>query len=109
MGPQLDREGITADQGPKVIGLAMHDRLGHVRRIAGPPRPGKYGSGRQAKPLQAFFIGLMAPAQQLVEMHHGGGVGVAEAHAALELQPGGGSGIGGNTARSLERGRTPGS
>ena len=33
--------------------------------------------------------------QQLMEMHHAGGIGVAEAHAPLELEPvvGGGHGL----------------
>jgi len=34
----------------------------------------------------------MAPALQLVEVHHAGGGGDGEAHAPLEVQPGGGGG-----------------
>ena len=41
----------------------------------------------EAKALEALFIGLMAPAQQLLEMHHTGSVGFAETHAAAKQQP----------------------
>ena len=42
--------------------------------------------------LQAFFVGLVAPTQQAMEMHHPGRIGVAEANRAAELQPGFGVG-----------------
>ena len=34
----------------------------------------------EAKALEALFIGLMAPAQQLLEMHHTSSVGFTETH-----------------------------
>ena len=37
--------------------------------------------------LEALLPGFMAPAQELVKMHHAGGIGVAEAHRAFELEP----------------------
>ena len=84
MGFQLDRQGIATDQGPAEIGAAVDDRQGDGRRFAG---GGKQFISGDAEAFQALLIGLVAPAQQLVEVHHAGGVRVAEAHLAAELQP----------------------
>ena len=59
----------------------MHERQGNGWYL---PRGGKDFSGRQAIALQAFFVSLVTPAQQLVEMHYPGGVRVPEAHGAAE-------------------------
>ena len=86
---------ITAVQRPQEIRFAMH----HWQRGVGPmvlaAASGKDAARSNAVSLQAFFPGFMAPAQQLMEMHHAGGIGVAEAHAPLELEPvvGGGHGL----------------
>ena len=37
--------------------------------------------------LETVFPGLMAPAQQLVKVHHACSIGVAKADVALELKP----------------------
>ncbi len=42
-----------------------------------------------AKELQALFPCLMAPAQQLMKMHHAGSIGVAETHCSGEVEPSG--------------------
>jgi hypothetical protein len=84
-GGQGDRQGVAADEWPAEIGLAVHDRQRHGRGAPG----GREDLARgDAEALEALFIGLMAPPQQLVEVHYSGGVGVAEAHGAAEQQPG---------------------
>ena len=87
MGFQLDCQGIATAQGFAEIGAAVDDRQGDGRRVAG---GGKQFVSGDAEALQALLIGLVAPAQQLVEVHHASGVRVAEAHLAAELQPAGG-------------------
>ena len=44
----------------------------------------KQRSRLEAKALEALFIGLMAPTQQLLEMHHTSSVGFTEAHTAAQ-------------------------
>ena len=83
-GVQFDHQGIAAGQGRQEVGLAMDDRQGDGRGMA---RAWEHLRRRNAEALQALLVGLMAPAQQLVEVHHAGGVGVTEAHAAAEQQP----------------------
>ena len=77
------------------VGLAMHHRQGHRRPLLLAAASREDTAGGNAVSLQAFFPGFMAPAQQLVKVHHAGGIGVAEAHAPLELEPvvGGGHGL----------------
>ena len=84
---QTDGERIAHLQGGAEIGMAMHDRQGHRRRIAA--SPGKDTGSLQPETLETFLPGLMAPAEQLLEMNNAGGVGVAEAHSPLQRQPAG--------------------
>ena len=101
---QPNRQGIAANERPPVVGVAMHERQGHRWCAA---RGGEQLGRRDAEALQALLVGLVAPAQQLLEMHHPGGVGLAEAHRAAQEQPavgvGGGrhGGVIGATARGL--------
>lgn len=77
-------EGITAGQWPQKVCTAVDDRQCDLRAVSWPwedlPRS-------DAEALQAFLVGLMAPAQQLRKMHHAGGVSLAEAHGAAQAQP----------------------
>ena len=95
---QGDLKAISGHERPAKIGAAMHDRQGNAEgrldAIRGrlrpwglshrPLRPWKNLGCTNAEALQALLIGLMAPAQQLVELDHAGGVGVAEADRALQ-------------------------
>ena len=86
---------ITAVQRPQEIGFAMHHRQRGVGPMVLAACSRKDAACCNSVSLEAFFPGFMAPAQQLMEMHHAGGVGVAEAHVPLELEPvvGGGHGL----------------
>ena len=84
---QTDGERIANVQGGAEIGMAMHDRQGHRRRIT--TSAGKDTAGLQPEMLETFLPGLMAPAEQLLKMNNAGGVGVAEAHPPLQRQPAG--------------------
>ena len=91
---------ITAMQWPQEVCFAMHHRQCCIGPMVLTSAPGKDASGCDAVTLETFFPGFVAPAKQLMEMHHAGGVGVAKAHATLKLEPivGGGHGCG-NTRR----------
>ena len=97
---------ITAMQWPQEVGFAMHHRQCCIRPIALTSAPRKDASGCDAVTVETFFPGFVAPAKQLMEMHHAGGVGVAKAHATLKLEPvvGGGHGCG-NTRRQNKTGK----
>ena len=85
---------ITSMQWPHEVGFAMHHRQCCVRPIALTSAPRKDASGCDAVTVETFFPGFVAPAKQLMEMHHAGGICVAEAHATVELEPVGGGGHG---------------
>ena len=97
---------ITAMQWPQEVCFAMHHRQCCIGPMVLASAPRKNVSGSDAVTLEAFFPGFVAPAQQLMEMHHPGGIGVAEAHATLELKPvvGGGHGCW-NSRRQGEAGK----
>ena len=82
-------ELIAAMHRSEKVRTAVH----HRQRNLGPPLPvaaaWEHGLRGSALAFQAFLPGFMAPAQQLMEMHHAGGVGVAEANDTAQLQPGG--------------------
>ena len=59
----------------------MGDRQQQIKRLTW----GWKQRGRlEAKALEALFIGLMTPAQQLLEMHHTSSVGFTETHTAAQ-------------------------
>ena len=97
---------IAAMQWPQEVCFAMHHRQCCIRPIALTSAPRKDASGCDAVTVETFFPGFVAPAKQLMEMHHAGGVGVAKAHATLKLEPivGGGHGCG-NTRRQNKTGK----
>ena len=73
--------------GSKVC-MAMHDRQGHAGLIGASTR--KNGFDWDSELFEAGFPRLMAPAQEVLKVHHAGGIGVAEAHGSVDLQPWGG-------------------
>ena len=65
--------------------MAMHNRQGHAGLIGA--STGEDGIHWNPELFQALFPGLMAPAQEMLKVHHPGGIGVAEAHRSVDLQP----------------------
>ena len=51
------------------------------------PGVGKQRCRLETKAFEALFIGLMAPTQQLLKMHHTSSVRLTETHAAAQHQP----------------------
>ena len=66
---------------------AMHHRERCVRPALLTATARKHRFGFNAVKLQALFPSLMAPAQELMEVHHTGGIRVSEAHGHGEGQP----------------------
>ena len=80
-------QAITAMHRAPEVGLAMHHWQGHRWPLLLPAAARKDRAGSNAVTLEAFFPTLMAPAQQLMEVHHPGGIGIAEMHEAFQLEP----------------------
>ena len=87
-GLECDVETISAMHGSAERRFAVHHRQGSGGGLLLAAAAGKDAGWGYAVVLKAFLPGFMAPAQQLVEVHHAGGIGVAEAHLAIELEPG---------------------
>jgi hypothetical protein len=82
---QLNNDSITHMKwGPEVC-LAMHNRQGHAGLIGA--STGEDRTDWNPELFKAVFPGLMAPAQEVLKVHHAGGIGVAEAHGSVGLQP----------------------
>ena len=79
---QRHAQYIAAHQRPEEIRLAVHNWQGYIEGV---PRGGKHRTRGNAKALKAFLIGLVAPAKQVVEVHHPGGIGVPEADGVAAL------------------------
>ncbi len=75
---------ITADQSSQKIGAAVGDGQQQIELLAG---GGKQRCRLEAKALETLFIGLMAPAQQLLKMQHTSRIRFTETHAAAQQQP----------------------
>jgi hypothetical protein len=65
--------------------MAMHNRQGHAGLIGA--STGKDRTDWNPELFKADFPGLMAPAQEILKVHHPGGICVAEAHCSVDLQP----------------------
>lgn len=91
---QMHLQTITTMHRALEVGLAMHHRQGHRRPPLLASASREDTAGGDAVALQALLPGLMAPAQQLVKVHHTGGISVAEMHLTFKLEPvvGGGHG-----------------
>ena len=84
---ELHLKAITAMHRPEEIRFAVHHRQSDVRPGGLSAATWKHGFSGNSVALQAVFPGLMAPPQQLVEVHHTCGIGVAKADVALEFKP----------------------
>ena len=69
------------------VGAALHHRECRVGPAFLVSTSRKNSFGFNAIQLQAFFPCLMAPAQQLMEMHDASGVRITEAHGSAEVEP----------------------
>ena len=65
--------------------MAMNNRQGHIGLIGA--STGEDRTDWNSELFKAVFPGLMAPAQEVLKVHHPGGIGVAEAHCSVDLQP----------------------
>ena len=85
---KVDDCRITHMHGGPEVGMAMDNRQGHVGLISA--STGENGTNWNPELFKAVFPGLMAPAQEVLKVHHAGGIGVAEAHGSVDFQPWGG-------------------
>ncbi len=77
-------EMITPVHRPQEVGAAVHHWQCDLRPLLLAAAARKDLTSFSAVTLQALLPGFMAPAQQLMEMHHAGCIGVAEAHRSRQ-------------------------
>ena len=82
---ELDDDNISHVHGRAEVCMAMHNRQGHAGLIGA--STGEDGTDWYPEPFKALFPGLMAPPHEVLKMHHPGGIGVAETHRSVDLQP----------------------
>ena len=81
-------EEISAMHGSAKCCFAVHHGQGNGGVLLLATAAGKDAGWGHAVVVKTFLPSLMAPPQQLMEVHHAGGIGVTEAHLAFELEPG---------------------
>ena len=77
---QANEKDVTVAHGSAILGLAVNDGQR-------PMGIGEDVSNGHAKGGQGFFIGLMAPAQQVVKMHDACRISFPETNGATDHQP----------------------
>ena len=87
LGIQLHVQLIAAMDGPQEVGVTVHYRQGHLGGMRLVAAAGKHTPCCQSVALETVLPRFVAPAQQLVEMHHTGCIGVAKAHIAFQFEP----------------------
>lgn len=84
---EKDSQVIASMDWPLKVGFAMHHWKGNGWNLTAISTARKDGACGDAIARQALFPGFVAPAQQLMKMHHAGGIGFPKPHIALELKP----------------------
>tara|TARA_B100001173_G_scaffold262344_1_gene236201 strand:+ start:462 stop:749 length:288 start_codon:yes stop_codon:yes gene_type:complete len=82
---QLYNDGITHMHWGPEVRMATHNRQGHAGLIGA--STGEDCTDWNPELFKAVFPGLMTPAQEILKVHHSGGISVAEAHGSVDLQP----------------------
>ena len=87
---QMHSELIASMHWSEKVSAAVDHRERHLWPALLAAATGKNSMGFSPEPFQAVFPGFVAPAQELMKMHHTCGVGVTETHCFRKLQPAGG-------------------
>jgi len=87
LGLQMHAQSITTMHRTQEVGLAVHHRQGHRWPLLLAAAAREDSAGVDAVTLQTLFPGFVAPAQQVMEVHHTGGIGVSEMNLAFQLEP----------------------
>ena len=82
-----DCQVIASMDWPLKVGLAMHHWQGDGWNQTAISTARKDGACGDAIARQALFPGFVAPAKQLMKMHHAGGISLPKTYIALESKP----------------------
>lgn len=84
---EKDSQVIASMDWPLKVGFAMHHWQGDGWSLTATSTARKDGACGDAIARQALFPRFVAPAKQLIKMHHAGGISLAKTHIALESKP----------------------
>ena len=84
---EKDSQVIASMDWPLKVGFAMHHWQGDGWSLTATSTARKDGACGDAVARQALFPRFVAPAKQLIKMHHAGGISLAKTHIALESKP----------------------